>query len=219
VSVTIFLAGDVMTGRGVDQILPHPSKPQLRETWADSARTYVELAERVHGRVHAPVDPAYVWGDALGVLERERPDASIVNLETSITVSDAFWPGKAVHYRMHPDNIGCLQAAHLDLCVLANNHVLDFGVAGLLETLDVLHGAGIASVGAGRDLEHAARPAHLHIGDGTGLLVYALGSTTSGIPPQWAASPSQPGIWLLDDASTKAADDIVARVRSERGMR
>lgn len=30
-TVTLFLCGDVMTGRGIDQILPHPSAPQLYE--------------------------------------------------------------------------------------------------------------------------------------------------------------------------------------------
>ena len=45
---TIFLCGDVMTGRGVDQILPHPGDPTLREPMAD-ARNYVTCAEEVSG--------------------------------------------------------------------------------------------------------------------------------------------------------------------------
>lgn len=36
---TVFLCGDVMTGRGIDQILPYPSDPQIYETWATDART------------------------------------------------------------------------------------------------------------------------------------------------------------------------------------
>src|SRR5262249_13534907 len=39
--VTLFVSGDVMLGRGVDQILPHPSDPRLRETYARDARAYV----------------------------------------------------------------------------------------------------------------------------------------------------------------------------------
>lgn len=30
-SITLFLAGDVMTGRGVDQILTRPSVPEIHE--------------------------------------------------------------------------------------------------------------------------------------------------------------------------------------------
>jgi poly-gamma-glutamate capsule biosynthesis protein CapA/YwtB (metallophosphatase superfamily) len=42
---TLFLAGDVMTGRGVDQILTHPSAPELHEPFVTDAREYVRLAE------------------------------------------------------------------------------------------------------------------------------------------------------------------------------
>ena len=52
---TIFLCGDVMTGRGIDQILPHPGDPALRESVVTDARTYVTLAERVNGEIPRPV--------------------------------------------------------------------------------------------------------------------------------------------------------------------
>jgi len=192
--VTIFLAGDVMTGRGVDQILACPSQPELREPQLDSAATYVELAEQAHGPVPRNVAPSYVWGDGLSVLEATKPAFSIVNLETSITVSSEFCPGKAVHYRMHPDNIACLQAAPIDVCALANNHLLDFGRRGLLDTIEALRRVGIKSVGAGHDLEEASRPVRLELGHGWGLLVFAFGSVSSGIPRDWAAGTDGNGI-------------------------
>src|SRR4029453_6689562 len=126
-TVTFFLCGDVMTGRGIDQILPHPSRPQLFEPYVRSAVEYVNLAERANGPIARPVDYAYVWGDALAELERVRPDARIVNLETAVTASDDAWSGKGIHYRMHPANVSCLTVAKLDCCCLANNHVLDWG--------------------------------------------------------------------------------------------
>lgn len=52
--VRVFLCGDVMTGRGVDQILPHPGDPQLREPHVSDARTYVRLAESVSGPIPRP---------------------------------------------------------------------------------------------------------------------------------------------------------------------
>jgi hypothetical protein len=48
--VTLFLCGDVMPGRGVDQILPHPGDPELREAHARDARVYVDLAEQAMAR-------------------------------------------------------------------------------------------------------------------------------------------------------------------------
>jgi poly-gamma-glutamate capsule biosynthesis protein CapA/YwtB (metallophosphatase superfamily) len=59
---------------------------------------------------------------------------------------------------MHPDNLGCLRAARPDVCILANNHVLDYGPKGLVETLETLGQASISAVGAGRNREEATRP-------------------------------------------------------------
>ena len=47
--IRVFLGGDVMTGRGIDQIMPRPCDPQLYEDWVQSASDYVRLAERVNG--------------------------------------------------------------------------------------------------------------------------------------------------------------------------
>ncbi|HET6374846.1 MAG TPA: poly-gamma-glutamate biosynthesis protein, partial [Methylocella sp.] len=49
--IGIFLCGDVMTGRGVDQIMPHPCGPDLHEDWVRSAKEYVRLAERASGKI------------------------------------------------------------------------------------------------------------------------------------------------------------------------
>ena len=48
-SIRLFLCGDVMTGRGIDQVLPHPNDPRLHEPYIGEARSYVELAERGNG--------------------------------------------------------------------------------------------------------------------------------------------------------------------------
>jgi poly-gamma-glutamate synthesis protein (capsule biosynthesis protein) len=87
-TVTLFLAGDVMTGRGVDQILACPSGPQLHEPFVTDAREYVRLAEQVSGTVRRGVAPDYIWGDALTEWEARAPAARIVNLETSVTRSE-----------------------------------------------------------------------------------------------------------------------------------
>lgn len=215
-TVRLFLAGDVMTGRGVDQVMAQRCDPALREPFVRDAREYVRLAERENGPVPAPVAASYVWGDALAVLERERPDASIVNLETSVTTSGDFWPGKGIHYRMHPANVACLAAARVDVCALANNHVLDFGRAGLVETLATLERAGIRVAGAGRDAESADRPVRIALAEGTGLVVVAVGTESSGIPADWAAGPATPGVSLLADLAPGRADEILARVRGVR---
>ncbi len=209
--ITLFLCGDVMTGRGIDQVMPHPSDPVIHEPYLRSAYGYVKLAEKTNGLISKPVPYSYIWGDALAVLATIKPDLRIINLETSVTSSQDFWPGKGINYRMHPKNISCLSAARLDCCVLANNHVLDWGHDGLLETLEVLKQAGIATVGAGRDPAQSAAPAILQISGKGRLLVLAYGSGSSGIPGSWSAGRDRPGVNLLPDLSNQ----MVLRIKKE----
>lgn len=204
--ITLALCGDVMTGRGIDQILPHPGHPALYESYVRDARDYVQLAMDESGTFALPVDYEYVWGDARGALQ--EADVRIANLETSVTTADEPWPAKGIHYRMHPGNIGCLTAAHLSCCGLANNHVLDWGHAGLAETLQTLDLANIAVAGAGRDLAAAAAPATLAIPGKGRVLVVAVGFPSSGIPPAWAATPYRPGVNLLASLAPETARDL-----------
>jgi poly-gamma-glutamate synthesis protein (capsule biosynthesis protein) len=209
--ITLFLCGDVMTGRGIDQILPHPGDPVLHEGYIKDARKYVELAEKVNGPIPRQVDPDYIWGIALEELEKATPDFKIINLETSVTTSGDYWKGKEVHYRMHPENIDVMTSARIDLCTLANNHVLDWGYAGLKETLDTLQKAGIRSAGAGMSLTEAASPAILEIEGKGRVVVFSFGSTTSGVPLEWAASGKRPGVNLLKSFS----EEEVKRIHKE----
>jgi poly-gamma-glutamate synthesis protein (capsule biosynthesis protein) len=216
-AVTLLLTGDVMTGRGIDQVLPHSVDPTLHEPWVKDARRYVALAEEAHGPIPAPVTWPYVWGDVLAELERAAPAVRIVNLETAITTSDLPWPAKGIHYRMHPENVPVLTAAGIDGCVLANNHVLDWGHPGLDETLATLRRAGLRTAGAGRDLEEARNPAVLEAGGGRRVLVVAMASTTSGVPAEWAATEERAGVHLLPEPP----EAVVPRVREalERARR
>lgn len=208
-AIRLSLCGDVMLGRGIDQILPHAGNPELREPLACSALEYVELAERAGGPIPTPVAFAYPWGDALVALS--ACDARVVNLETSVTQSRDFQP-KGINYRMNPANARTLTAAHIDCCVLANNHVMDFGVSGLLETLATLRTFDLGLAGAGHDLTEATTPALIEIPGNGRLVVFAFGSTTSGIPPDWAAGPHRPGVWLLPDLSSRTLERVAERV-------
>src|SRR6266571_2526561 len=211
----LFLCGDVMTGRGIDQALPHSSNPILYEPYIRDAREYVDLAENANGPIPRRVSFDYVWGDLLPELEGFGVDLRVVNLETAITSAERAWPwpDKEIHYRMHPRNIGCLAAAGTSACALANNHVLDWGYAGLSETLQTLNALGIAHSGAGNDAEEAMRPAILGTAGKGRVLLFSFGSTTSGIPREWKADSISPGVSLLDDLSEETARRIVGTMR------
>lgn len=201
----MFLCGDVMTGRGVDQILPYPSKPRLYEQFVESALDYVAMAEKTNGPIPRCVDFSYVWGDALDELDRVGPEARIINLETSVTTSDVHDP-KGINYRMNPANIPCLVAARIHCCALANNHVLDWGRPGLQETLISLKKkAGIGAAGAGFNLTEAVQPCVIETHPGR-VLVFAFATADSGVPPEWAATAAECGVSFLPDLSDATAD-------------
>jgi poly-gamma-glutamate synthesis protein (capsule biosynthesis protein) len=209
------LCGDVMTGRGIDQALPHPGDPVLHETWVRSATDYVELAEKANGPIARPMAFEHIWGDALGVLDRLAPDLRIVNLETAVTAASRPWP-KGINYRMSPENVGCLTAAGIDCCVLANNHVMDWGCDGLLETLQVLHGAGLITAGAGNNLDEAAAPAILPVPGKGRVLVYGIAFPSSGVPDAWAANDTRTGVNFVAVPEEAAINAITQRVRRDR---
>ena len=211
-AITIFMCGDVMTGRGIDQVLPHPSDPTIYESYMKSARGYVEIAEEVNGPIDYPVGFSYIWGDTLKELDRVAPDIRIINLETSITKSNDYWKGKGINYRMHPENISSLTAAKIDVCSLANNHVLDWGYSGLLETLATLKKVNIKISGAGRNLLEAQTPAVIKVPDKGRVIVFAFGLGTSGVPSIWGAAAKRPGVNLLRDLSEKSLFDIQEKV-------
>ena len=198
-SITLFLVGDVMLGRGVDQILKYSCDPVLYEGSGIDANGYVKLAVKENG----PLPPEsergvdYIWGDAIPILEFHKPDFRIINLETSITVNDKPWP-KGINYRMHPKNVDIIQAAKIHCCVLSNNHVIDWGYDGLLETMSTLQGANVSYSGAGSNSLEAESPTVFNVQGKGRLLVFAGAHHSSGVPDAWKAEVSRPGINILD---------------------
>jgi poly-gamma-glutamate synthesis protein (capsule biosynthesis protein) len=215
-AVRLFLCGDVMTGRGIDQALPHPSDPRIYEPFVQDARDYVKLAERASGPIPRPVAFSYIWGDALEELAAVKPDLRVLNLETSITTSNEAWPDKGINYRMHPRNIACLTEAHIDLCSLANNHTLDWGYAGLAETMESLARAKIGFAGAGRNLREARKPAVFEVRGKGRVILFALCDFSSGVPSSWPATGNTPGLNMVRNLSDETIRGLAEDFRKTK---
>lgn len=206
-SVTLFVVGDVMLGRGIDMILPHHNDPVLYESNGLDAYDYVYLAEKHNGPIPpAPErDVSYIWGDAIQILEDKKPDVRIINLETSVTTSNSPWPMKGIHYRMHPGNIDVIKAAKIDCCILANNHVADWGFEGLNSTLTTLKDGGIKYAGAGHDQEEVESPAIFELPSKGRVILFAAGHHSSGVPDSWHASNTHGGVNIIEIYKPKKA--------------
>ena len=212
----IFLCGDVMTGRGIDQILPHPSNPHLFEPYVRDAREYISIAENRNGPIPCPVSYDYIWGDALSQLQNESIDVRLINLETSITQSENYWPGKGINYRMNPENIRSISVAGIDCCVLSNNHILDWGYDGLFDTLLILEKSSITHVGAGLNSDNAFEPVIIDCNKNERVVIFALGAEDSGIPLKWEAAGSKAGVALIKNFSELEAQKIADNVKRVR---
>jgi poly-gamma-glutamate synthesis protein (capsule biosynthesis protein) len=107
-------------------------------------------------------DPEAVYGDFLPILH--DADLRIVNCECALTRADRFvWKSGAV-FKGEPEHVGGLRAVPFEVACLGNNHVLDYGVRGLRDTIRVLHRNGIRTVGAGLDEIEAHAPLTLSVG-------------------------------------------------------
>lgn len=210
--IRLFLAGDVMLGRGIDQVLRHPGNPALWESYMRLALDYVVLAERMHGSIPRGRSLGYVWGDATAALAAARPDAGIVNLETSVTDGGEPEP-KGINYRMAPRNAEGMNSLGIDCCVLANNHVMDFGPEGLVETLETLKEVPVAIAGAGRNRGEATAPAVIETPHGR-VLVFGLAGGDSGVPGHWAASADEAGVNRIERFDSAALAEVSAAVAS-----
>jgi hypothetical protein len=122
-------------------------------------------------------------------------DLFVLNLECCISAGGKRWPDphKPFFFRAPPEAASLLAGLGVDCVSLANNHALDFGYEALLETLDHLRDAGIASVGAGTNAAEARAPVVLDAA-GTRLGVAAFADH----PADFAAGPAGPGIAYAD---------------------
>jgi poly-gamma-glutamate capsule biosynthesis protein CapA/YwtB (metallophosphatase superfamily) len=103
-----------------------------------------------------------------GVADKSQPFAAVApwlraadltlgNLECVIAEEGVPRPGP-YRLRAPPSAVAALRDAGFNVLGLANNHALDFGPAGLAETVSRLQEAGIATVGVGPNAEAAVQP-------------------------------------------------------------
>lgn len=158
-SLTLAFGGDVMLGRQVNASLD-------------------------------PGNPAHPWGDLLPALK--AADLTFINLECALTTRTERWTDgsdKPFYFRAQPQAVATLVAAGVNCVSVANNHIGDYGVDGLRDTLATLDRAGVAYAGAGLDRWSAREPAQLAVDDRRVRVV-----AFADYPAEWQAGPRSPGM-------------------------
>ena len=157
---------------------------------------------------------SYPWGDTLSLFS--NTDLGICNLECAISNRGEPWTvtPKEFHFRSDPKNVRVLSEAGINLVSLAHNHVLDFGIDALEDTLKVLDKSSIKHAGAGLGFAEAKRPAVLNIfGERVGMIAFTDNQ------PEWESSKHRPGIFYvpidLNDVRTKKLLDLIEITKRE----
>jgi poly-gamma-glutamate synthesis protein (capsule biosynthesis protein) len=131
----------------------------------------------------------YPYAKALPYLR--EPDLTIGNLENPITTRGTPAEDKQYVFKGSPELLPSLREAGIDFVALANNHTLDQGVEGLLDTIDHLNEAGIRHAGAGQNDEEAFTPAVFDV-KGMSIAVFSLSRVVPHV--SWKADKHHPGV-------------------------
>lgn len=136
--------------------------------------------------------------------ELQKGDITLVNLEAPLTDRGTEFTDKKYRFRVKPSAVVALKKAGITTVTLANNHSMDYGAVGLLDTLQQLDRAGIGHVGGGENLAAARKPA---IYDIRGVKVAVLGYSLT-LPQEFWAGEKRAGTAPLLEKMVK--NDIVA---------
>jgi poly-gamma-glutamate synthesis protein (capsule biosynthesis protein) len=172
----------------------------------------VNLGDRP-GNAIATYGARYPWLSVAPVLR--AADISIANLECSVSTRGYPIPGKEFTFRGKPSSLRAMAGyAGIDVVTLANNHALDYGRLAFADTLSYAHRYGMKTVGGGRNLDVARRPALFRLGGiRVGFLGYSdvrpLGFDAG---PTWSGTaPAFPSYISTDvrKARNRGADVVV----------
>jgi poly-gamma-glutamate capsule biosynthesis protein CapA/YwtB (metallophosphatase superfamily) len=153
-------------------------------------------------------DPAAAFGPIASVLR--SADFTALNLETAVTGRGLPQP-KNYHFRTTPLAFTALRDAGVDLVTMANNHVLDYGPAGLADTLAAAKAARFPYVGIGTDAGAAWAP---YVTTIKGMTIAIVGvSQVAELASSWVATSTRPG-----EANAIDLSRTLAAVRAARRL-
>jgi poly-gamma-glutamate synthesis protein (capsule biosynthesis protein) len=184
------LAGDVVLDRGlpyaVYQLGGGPGFPLDGGYAAVTRRRAVPSPYSEFGVIHE--FRAERRGGSGAVREYlKSADLTLANLENPV-LRNAVWHPEGTTFHGDLGLFPLLEEASIDGVTLANNHVLDAGVPGLLETMGHLERADISHAGAGMDLASAREP-----------MIFDLGGVKVGVL-NYQNVPSYEWAWATEES-------------------
>jgi poly-gamma-glutamate capsule biosynthesis protein CapA/YwtB (metallophosphatase superfamily) len=154
-------------------------------------------------------------GDARHALAPIAPvlasaDVAVVNLETAVT-NGGTPTSKEFTFRAPATAFAALRGAGVDVASMANNHGLDYGLAGLRDSLAAARRYRFPVVGIGLDDTQAYRPFRRTVNGQRIAIIGATQVLDDELISAWTAGPGKPGL-----ASAKDVPRLVRAVRAAR---
>ena len=128
-------------------------------------------------------------------------DILVINNEFPFTDRGTPLSGKLFTFRSKPENVKILTDIGADVAALANNHITDFGLTSLEDTLDTLDGAGIYHMGAGRNIDEATTTIYVVKGDLVVALLNATQLERLPVPDTAGATENSAGTFRCYDSA------------------
>lgn len=127
----------------------------------------------------------------------ENDDITFINLETAITnIPKPSNPNKEYNFASYPNTAQELRDSSIDIVSLGNNHTLDYGLQGFIDTMNYLDEAEVQYVGGGRNYKEALKY-EIYESKGRSVAVIAFNRV---VPSKsWLASDKKPGHVSLYD--------------------
>lgn len=172
----------------------------------------VMIGRLVNDYLKVTQDFSSIWGNTIETLKSS--DLLFINLECSLTKNKIRGnkDSPVFFFRSELENVESLKEAGVNYCSLANNHTLDFGIDGLLETLRTLKDAEIVYAGAGKKIKEAKNGADLRRGD---LKIKIFSFTDN--EPGWEARKDKPGTFYLPiDVNDKRAKELFKNIQKAK---
>lgn len=148
-------------------------------------------------------------------------DVMMVNNEFPFTDRGAPLQGKQFTFHARTEWVKYLNDMGVDIAGLANNHAYDYGEIGLTDTLDTIRGAGIVTVGAGRNIAEASHPIYLKATDPvskqdfTISIVAATQIERYNNPHTVSATETRPGVFRCYDVTALLEQVRLAKATSD----
>lgn len=168
--------------------------PSVSTTAVTASVTLAAVGDiRLDGPVGRLIERYGPKSPVAGVAEALDADIVFGNLECAVTKRGEK-RAKTWNFRAPPKNLAALDKAGFDILNLANNHSMDYGTEGFLDTLAAVKKNGFLYIGGGKNLAEAEK---LRIVEEGGLKIGFLGFTSTFPKEAWARK-NRPGVNYSD---------------------